>query len=142
MQPDRNREDGTMSRPLVATGLAALLALAGCIHVHEHEHYARHPGPPPHAPAHGYRIHHHDLDLRYDVHLGAYVVIGHPDHFFLDGRYYRRIGPRWERCGDWKKGRWKTVEVALVPVPLVRHYERKRSKHGKGKGHAPARDDD
>jgi len=132
-----------MSRPLVATLFAGLLALAGCVHVHEHDDHEARRGPPPHAPAHGYRHHHHDVDLRYDVHLGVYVVIGHPHHFFHDGRYYRRIADRWERCGSWKKAHWRPVEVVLVPVPLAKHYEVKKQKHGKrGGGHGPAKRED
>jgi hypothetical protein len=129
-----------MSRPLVATLFASLLALAGCIHVHEHDHHQARRGPPPHAPAHGYRHHHHEVDLRYDVHLGVYVVIGHPHHFFHDGRYYRRAGSGWERCSSWKKAHWKRVEVVGVPVALAKHYQVKKHKVGKhGHGHGPAK---
>jgi hypothetical protein len=124
-----------MKRVAIATLAATLLALAGCVHVEQHEHHAKKHGPPPHAPAHGYRHHAADVDLRYDAHLGVYVVIGHPHHFFHDGHYYRRVASRWERCGSWKKGDWMPVEVALVPVPLVAHYQGKDPRHGKAKGH-------
>jgi hypothetical protein len=124
-----------MKRLALATLVASLLALVGCVHVEDHDHHgAKHGGPPPHAPAHGYRQQHGGADLRYDGHLGVYVVIGHPDHFFHDGFYYRRLGSRWDRCGSWKKGNWKPVELALVPPPLVKHYKAKGSKPGKGKG--------
>jgi len=127
-----------MPRPLAASLLAGLIALAGCVNVHEHDHrQAKRHGPPPHAPAHGYRHHHRDVDLRYDVHLGVYVVIGHPHHFFHDGHYYRRVASRWERCGSWKKGDWMRVEVGVVPVTLASHYKVKGPKQGKAKGHGP-----
>ncbi len=136
-----------MHRPLVATLLAGALALAGCVHVHEHDHgHKSKGGPPPWAPAHGYRHHHHGADLSYDVHLGVYVVVGHPHVYFHDGHYFRRVDARWERCGNWKKGNWKTVAVDVVPVRLAKHYKAKGPKHGnakgKGKGHGPAKHDD
>jgi hypothetical protein len=152
MKRGGNREDGTMTRPLVATLLAGLLVLAGCVHHHHHDshgkHHAKkhaaHHAPPPHAPAHGYRHHHHHgADLRFDRHLGVYVVIGHPHHFFHDGRWYRRHDGHWEHCKSWKKGHWKRTDVAVVPMALVRHYDKK---HGKAKrhghGHGPAKHDD
>jgi len=133
-----------MKRTLIATVAVGLLALAGCVHVQQHEQRAARRGPPPHAPAHGYRHHQSAVDLRFDAQLGVYVVIGHPNHFFDDGHYFRRVGSRWERCGSWKKGNWKTVEVAVVPVSLARHYRGKGPKHGKAKGHGhgPAKHDD
>jgi len=137
-----------MHRPLVATLLASVLALAGCVHVHEHDHHYEsrggYGGPPPHAPAHGYRHHHHDLDLRYDVMLGVYVVVGYPHVYFHDGLYFRRVGSNWESCRSWKKANWRTVEVEVVPVKLAKHYKGKGPKHGmsQGKGHGPAKHDD
>lgn len=130
-----------MKRAAIATLLATLLAVAGCVHVEEHEHHAKRGGPPPHAPAHGYRHHKGGVDLRYDTHLGVYVVIGHPDHFFYDGRYFRRVASHWERCGSWKKADWKRVEAAAVPASLASHYRAKGPKHGKarGHGHGPAK---
>jgi hypothetical protein len=131
-----------MKRLVIATLAASLLALVGCVHVEDHDHGKR-GGPPPHAPAHGYRHHHEGAQLRYDAHLGVYVVIGHPDHFFHDGHYYRRLASRWDRCGNWKKGNWKPIELARVPAPLVKHYQAKGPKagpgKGKGKGRGPAK---
>ena len=84
-----------MHRPLaIATLLAGLLALAGCVHVHEHDHKHKHEqkgGPPPWAPAHGYRHKHHGADLVFDAHIGVYVVVGHPHVYFHDGHYFRRV---------------------------------------------------
>jgi hypothetical protein len=119
-------------RAAVAILVFGLLVSMGCVHVHETKH-ARH-GPPPHAPAHGYRHHHGPVDLRFDAHLGVYVVIGHPHHFFHDGRYYRRAGDRWERCARWEKGDWKGIAGADVPGPLAKHYSAKGGKRGKRHG--------
>ena len=137
-----------MKRVAIATLAAGLLALAGCIHVHEHEHayeqgheHGDEGGPPPWAPAHGYRHHHHGADLVFDAEIGVYIVVGHPHVYFDDGHYFRRVSSHWERCRNFETAHWKTVDVAYVPVPLAEHYA-KHSKHGKGKGHGPAKHDD
>lgn len=124
-----------MKRIAIASLAAGLLALAGCIHVHEHEyeHEARNEGgPPPWAPAHGYRHKQPGPELVFDPQIGVYVVVGFPDVYFYDDHYFRVVSSRWERCRDWEKARWKTVDVAVVPVPVVQYYT---EKHGKGKGH-------
>jgi hypothetical protein len=123
-------------RAAVATLAMTLLVWTGCVHVDETKDARR--GPPPLAPAHGYRHQHGAVDLRWDAHLGVYVVIGHPHHFFHDGRYYRRAGEHWERCGGWKKANWRRVEAAEVPAPLAEHY-RKAERGKPGKGHGPAK---
>ena len=54
-------------------------------------------GPPPHAPAHGYRrkqqqAYHHqggDAKLAFDSDLGVYVVLDLPHHYYFDGVYLR-----------------------------------------------------
>ena len=49
-------------------------------------------GPPPHAPAHGYRHkHQHGVELVYSSELGVYVVVGFPNHYFSEGHYFRLI---------------------------------------------------
>jgi hypothetical protein len=124
-----------MRRIALASFVAGLLALTGCVHVHEHDHHHKSKGgPPPWAPAHGYRHKHHGPDLVFDSHIGVYVVVGHPHVYFHDGHYFRYVSSHWERCGDWKKGNWKAVEVGRVPGPLVKHYAAKGPKGGKGKG--------
>ncbi|MEN8160654.1 MAG: hypothetical protein ABFS41_11345 [Myxococcota bacterium] len=138
-----------MSRPLVATLLGCAIALAGCVHVHDHDRGRRDTqahggGPPPWAPAHGYRHkHHHGADLRFDAHLGVYVVIGSPHVYFHGGHYYRYADSHWERAGHWRKKKWKRVEGHAVPGKLVKRYSPKGRKHGKGKGkkkgHGPAK---
>ena len=71
--------------------------VAGCVHHHHHSGKGasgpvvlKKAGPPPHAPAHGYRHkHEHGVELVFDSQLGVYVVVGWKDHFFSAGRYYR-----------------------------------------------------
>lgn len=72
-------------------------------------------GPPPHAPAHGYRYKHQDVELVFDAGLGVYIVVGYPDYYFYDNRYYRY------RDGGWAvslllEGPWVSItEVDLPP---------------------------
>ncbi|GAI19521.1 unnamed protein product, partial [marine sediment metagenome] len=53
-------------------------------------------GPPPHAPAHGYRHKHQGVELVYDSGRGVYVVVDFPLHFYFKGHYYRYHEPHWE----------------------------------------------
>ncbi len=54
-------------------------------------------GPPPWAPAHGYRRNHQrayqhrdaTVDLAFDSGLGVYVVVGLPNYYYWDGFYLR-----------------------------------------------------
>jgi len=134
-----------MKRVVIASLAAGLLALAGCVHVHGHGHKHK-GGPPPWAPAHGHRDRHHGPDLVFDAHIGVYVVVGHPHVYFHDGHYFRRVSSHWERCRDWKKAHWKTVDATGVPGPLTKHYAKKHKNHAKGNakghGHGPAKHED
>jgi hypothetical protein len=76
------------------------------------------PGPPPHAPAHGYRHKHPDgVVLVYDAGLGLYVVNGHADVYFCEGTYYRAHHGAWESTkhfhGNWKKASSKSLPAGL-----------------------------
>lgn len=83
-------------------------------------------GPPPHAPAHGYRHKHKDgRDLRYDKGLGVYVVVGSTEVYFSEGRYIRISGDSWE-VSVGTTGPWEPVIVESIPPGL-------KKKHGKGK---------
>ncbi len=112
--------------------LAVMLAppLGGCVVVEPGRH-VHHAGPPPHAPAHGYRHKHRDRDLVFDADLGVYVVVGLADVWFLDGSYFRLMGDRWE-VGVEVGGPWRVASVGVVPVRL---YE-KRHPHGGPPGQA------
>ena len=53
-------------------------------------------GPPPHAPAHGHRRKQVcGVELVFDTGLGVYVVVGHPDHYYCDGYFYRLTEGVW-----------------------------------------------
>jgi hypothetical protein len=123
---------------------AALCApLLGACVTHNHHHPAHStvthrqvydPGPPPHAPAHGYRHKHRDrdggvvVDLEYDKKLSVYVVLGNPGHYFHSGHYYRQKNGRWTvspRVG----GPWTVVEVVKLPPGLRgKHKQAKKTK--------------
>ncbi len=102
---------------------------------HEREHiYVQ--GPPPHAPAHGYRHKHQGVDLVYDSGRGVYVVVELPNHFYFEGHFYRHRGDRWE-IGVNVGGPWKVVAEESLPKGL----RSKKKGKAKPKGpppHAPA----
>ncbi len=89
-----------------------------------HKH-GRVQGPPPHAPAHGYRHKHQGVDLVYDSGHGVYVVVELPNHFYFKGQYYRQRETQWE-IGVHVDGPWKVVVEESLPKGL-------RGKKGKGK---------
>jgi len=77
-------------------------------------------GPPPHAPAHGYRAQTaHGLAVTFDVDLGAYRVVGHPGLFWHRGRYLRNRGGQWQGSPE-PGGHWRPVPPGQVPPGLRR----------------------
>lgn len=86
-------------------------------------------GPPPWAPAHGHRRKHgteparngggHDVRVVFDSQRGVHVVVGMSDHYWDAGRYYRVVRGEW-RVSDHVDGPWVGVEIAEVPLALVR----------------------
>ena len=100
-------------------------------------------GPPPHAPAHGYRHKHHKHEMNYDSGLGAYVVIGKSEVYFDDGLYFRYRNGDWQTSINLDSG-WKSTSKNIVPTKLwshksgkSKHYKKKDNPgkgHGKGKG--------
>jgi hypothetical protein len=126
-------------RSSLGTLVAAAFLAAGCV---AHHHYppgppvvVHQPGPPPHAPAHGYRHKHHrdGVDLVFDTKVGVYVVVGHVDHWFFDDHYYRVAHGAWYVAPRFD-GPWKVVEVSHLPAGLLVHHGAKGK--GKAKGHA------
>lgn len=84
-------------------------------------------GPPPHAPAHGYRAKHgsHNTELVFDSGLGAYLVAGTTDVYFYGDSYFRWTGASWEVSVDFD-GPWHYTSDSKVPKRL-------KEKHGHGK---------
>jgi hypothetical protein len=95
------------------------------------------PGPPAHAPAHGYRRKHQNgAELRYDTGLGVYVVVGHTEVYFHDGLFVRI------RSGVWQVsakigGPWQPRDTGWVPPGLRSKHHAKKSKN-RGRGPAKA----
>jgi hypothetical protein len=126
----------------VAILVAAAFFAAGCA-VHHHEHrpappvLVHEPGPPPHAPAHGYRHKQHrdGVELVFDTKMGVYVVVGHVDHWFCDDHYYRTAHGAWYVASRFD-GPWKVVEVSGLPAGLRVYHGAKVKGKGKAKGHA------
>jgi hypothetical protein len=88
--------------------------------------YKHKSGPPPHAPAHGYRHRHQGVEMVYDSGMGVYVVIDFPDYYYFKGRYYRFGESQWE-VGVSLNGPWKFVSRYDLPKGL------QIKKKGKGK---------
>jgi hypothetical protein len=88
-------------------------------------------GPPPHAPAHGYRrkFQQDGVTLELDSGRGVYVVVGIDDLFFFDKRYYRCDDKGWFASAR-PDGGWVVIAVGDVPSGL-RDYKPKHAKHGK-----------
>lgn len=100
-------------------GVACLaLMLPGCYPASVAVGPQRSGGPPPHAPAHGYRRKNQDgLEMRFDSGLGVYVVLNHPLHFFWNSLYYRKRGNQWETSRNIHK-KWKRIKKQKLPKGL------------------------
>jgi hypothetical protein len=127
---------------------ASVLLLTACAGHHgggyaELRHYDG--GPPPHAPAHGYRAKHRHHNMVYDSRLGAYVVIGYSDHYFHNDWYFRYRDGFWQINANLSDRDWRDVDFYRVPEGLRNS---KRGKHsykehpGKGKAKGKYKDRD
>jgi hypothetical protein len=77
-------------------------------------------GPPPWAPAHGYRRKHPGgATLVYDTGLGVYVVAGMPGYYYIDDRFYRAVNGAWQVAVA-IDGPWQPAEAGGVPPGLAR----------------------
>ena len=92
-----------------------------------HRRYNQHHrnSPPPHAPAHGYRQQHHDVEMVFDSEVGAYIVFGFDDLFFFNNLFMRFYDGYWHHS-DRHDGRWIRSHDKHVP-----HKLRKARKHNK-----------
>ena len=111
---------------------SSAILLSACTVVKVHEDGYEHNGPPPHAPAHGYRHKHKKHDLEYNSDLGIYVVTGLAEHYFIDGIFYKRTKHGWYSSHDIDKG-WKEYKKDHLPGKLHKKYSDKKE-HGKDKG--------
>jgi hypothetical protein len=87
-------------------------------------------GPPPHAPAHGYRAKQADgMELVFDSELGVYAVVGLADCYYLDGFYFRLQDGNWQMSVSIDGG-WKAAQFEKLPPGL----KAKGNAKGKAKG--------
>ncbi|MEJ2760132.1 MAG: hypothetical protein P8126_00955 [Gammaproteobacteria bacterium] len=93
------------------------LMLAGCVGYMGY-------GPPPHAPAHGYRYDYHGHELLYDRALGAYIVTGRPGVYFYGGTYYRYERNHWYYSRSLDKGWQMRRGERGLPPGLAKKYRR------------------
>lgn len=88
-------------------------------------------GPPPHAPAHGYRHKYHQHDYVYDSKIGAYVVLGYDDHFYIDELYYRYRDGGWQVSVHLDGHDWRHIDDRKVPYKLRKSKAHKHKDKGK-----------
>lgn len=105
--------------------VSAALLLAACQYYPTYSPGRGH-GPPPHAPAHGYRAKQQGHELVYDSGLGVYVVVDLPNVYYYDGIYYRYDHDHWYYSTSPGRG-WDAYDTdRKLPPGLAK-------KHGKGK---------
>jgi len=103
---------------------AVLLVAAGCaVYPDNHGENLRDYGPPPHTAKHGYRQPYNGREVRYDAHLGVYLVVGMPDYYYLDNKYYRYDRNRWYYSQDVNQG-WHDYDGRRLPLGLQKKYAR------------------
>lgn len=102
-------------------------------------------GPPPHAPAHGYRRKHEQayhshtgsVELVFDSGLGVYVVVGMRDYYYWNNSYlYVRDGQWW--MSTYLDGEWRPRDTSSLPGGLQQKYAA-GAKGKKAKKNAPAK---
>lgn len=77
-------------------------------------------GPPPHAPAHGYRHKYQpDLILVYDTWLGLYVVEGWPGYYYYRERFFRLHSDGWH-WSPHVRGTWQPTPNRGLPPGLAK----------------------
>ena len=143
MREAASRGMGCSAGMLAALLMGSLSAASGCVH---HHHpvmtppaHAQGHGPPPHAPAHGYRHKHHrdGVNLVFDSGLGVYVVADWPGYYWHVDRYLRWAAGEW-RVSSRIDGTWVVVSSNRVPVKLVAKQREKAHRHHK-RHSAPAK---
>jgi hypothetical protein len=116
----------------LASGLVILSSCGGTVVVGRrapsHPPVVVKSGPPPHAPAHGYRHKHGRVVLVYDAGIDVYVVEGHKGYYYCRDRFYRVRGGNWQASFDFG-GPWRTVPDTHLPRKLYEHEMASAHKH-------------
>lgn len=125
------------SKRRIAYGIALLclgLLFASChtVVVHNPRPVAVYSvGPPPHAPAHGYRHKHaHGVELVYDAHLGVYVVAGYTNYYYRDRDFFRFHNEHWQVSAS-IDGPWKASSNFKLPKGFKEQKVAKKNGHKK-----------
>ena len=88
----------------------------------------REKGPPPHAPAHGYRHKQQDgVELEYDSRLGVYFAVKIPNVYFYNDLYLRLSDSNWEVAANFN-GPWRPETKGEVPYKLKKSKGKKHTK--------------
>jgi hypothetical protein len=91
-------------------------------------------GPPAHAKAHGYRGKQVcGYELVYDSGRGVYVVVGLPDCYYHEGRFYRLRAGAWE-ISLRADGDWTPADHQVLPPGLRAEIKNKTKAKGFAKG--------
>lgn len=123
----------------LAASIMAMLITTGCAQrgpIYGDGGYQR-GGPPPHAPAHGYRHKQKNHQMRYDSALGVYVLLDLIDHYYFDDRYYRYRGGDWQYARELEGDRWRDADRRSIPEQLYRQYSHNAERPGRGRGNGP-----
>ena len=112
---------------LIATVVVGVIAVLGCTRTvdfskappPEGKALADKSGPPPHAPAHGYRHKHPDgVVLVYEAGIGVYFVSGYTDIYYHKQWFYRLHRHSWHSSRH-VDGPWQRTIVKHVPSGLL-----------------------
>jgi hypothetical protein len=105
-------------------------------------------GPPPHAPANGYRRKHEQAyrshtgsaELVFDSGLGVYVVVGMNDYYFWNGSYLRISNGQWW-VSTYLDGDWRPHDARSLPDGLQARYAKAKGHKDKDRYPAKRRED-
>jgi len=113
-------------------GVDTVVYIPADVHMKERPHKN---GPPPHAPAHGYRHkHEHDVELEYDSGIDAYLVIEFPGTYFYNGLYSRFSSEEHWKVAENLSGPWRVPKEGEIPLKLAKVYEEDHPDREKGHG--------
>ena len=131
----------TLPALVAVTGTLGAWVSLGCVFHPHHPVVVHESGPPPWAPAHGRRHKHpkhqgDDAKLVFDSGLGVYLVVDLPDHYFLEGRYFRHHKGGWLVSAT-LEGPWVVGKSKDLPPGLRKRAEARRG--GRHKGGPPAK---
>lgn len=120
-----------MTRPIPRL-LLALFACSLLACIYQQPYHSG--GPPPHAPAHGYRAKQaQDVAMRFDPTLGLNLVVGYPNYYFHQGQYFRLSGGAWQ-ISSGLDGPWEACREDRLPPGLRK---KQGSWPGNGSGNSP-----